>query len=406
MNTLLLAATCAFLVLVPFPGSAGLRVSMLLLAAIALLAKRGVVREALAELPRGFVIAWGAWAVLATASLAWSVDPAYTRGELKSELLYGALAFCVFHFAGSLDASRWPAWWRAALGGTAALAAWFVIQELLPFTLLRQSMVEQRGPWSTHLVLVMPLLFAVSWPAPWGAARGPLLQAAAFALLLAAAWQTGNRMMWIAFGVQLALAMAFARVIGDNGGARARDFRRLSLAAAAVVALAFAASLFEHNERFFGSQAPFATAFERDLRPRIWSTGLGQVAQAPWLGHGYGREIVAPAFSPLTPPAYPELRHAHNVFLDAAIELGVPGLAALVAMLAALALAYARMARHASTAPLGVLGFAVLAGFVVKNLTDDFMHRHNALVFWALNGMLLGLARARSRPQPEEPAPR
>jgi hypothetical protein len=27
---------------------------------------------------------------------------------------------------------------------------------------------------------------------------------------------------------------------------------------------------------------------------------------------------------------------------------------------------------------------------VVKNLTDDFMHRHNALVFWALNGMLLG----------------
>jgi hypothetical protein len=52
------------------------------------------------------------------------------------------------------------------------------------------------------------------------------------------------------------------------------------------------------------------------------------------------------------------------------------------------------------------MGLCVLAGFVVKNLTDDFMHRHNALVFWALNGMLLGLARARSRPPPAEAGPR
>jgi hypothetical protein len=30
---------------------------------------------------------------------------------------------------------------------------------------------------------------------------------------------------------------------------------------------------------------------------------------------------------------------------------------------------------------------------VVKNMTDDFLTRHNALVFWALNGMLAGLER-------------
>src|SRR5690349_1036016 len=132
MNTLLVAATSAFLVLAPFPGSAGLRVSMLLLAAVALLSQGRALREALAALPRGFVTAWAAYAALAIASLAWSVDPAYSRGELKSELLYGALAFVVFHFAGSLDARLWRAWWRAALAGTALVAAWFVIQELLP----------------------------------------------------------------------------------------------------------------------------------------------------------------------------------------------------------------------------------------------------------------------------------
>jgi hypothetical protein len=49
-------------------------------------------------------------------------------------------------------------------------------------------------------------------------------------------------------------------------------------------------------------------------------------------------------------------------------------------------------------APLGMMGLAMLAGFVVKNLTDDFVYRHNALVFWAVNGMLLGLSSRRGRP--------
>jgi hypothetical protein len=44
------------------------------------------------------------------------------------------------------------------------------------------------------------------------------------------------------------------------------------------------------------------------------------------------------------------------------------------------------------------MGLAMLSGFVVKNLTDDFFWRHNALVFWALNGGLLGFAaRAKER---------
>jgi len=40
-----------------------------------------------------------------------------------------------------------------------------------------------------------------------------------------------------------------------------------------------------------------------------------------------------------------------------------------------------------------VIGLALIAGFLAKNLTDDFLHRHNAQVFWALNGLLVGLGR-------------
>jgi O-antigen ligase len=407
MNTLLVAATSAFLFVAPFPGSAGLRASLLVLAGIALLARPAALREALAIAPRGVAIAFAAWCALAIASLAWSVQPRYTLGELKSEILYGAIALASYYVAALADPARWRVWARALLAGAALLAAWFVIQDWLPFTLAKQTLVEQRGPWSTHLVLLAPVLLVLWWAPPWGEARAAWAQAAALAAFLAAAWMTGNRVMWLALAVQLVVVIALSRRTPLAVAPRAATSRRLAIAAVAAVVLAFGASLVEHNERFFGADAPLATSFERDLRPRIWSVAMGQVMQAPWLGHGYGREIVAPAFSPLTPPHYPELRHAHNVFLDAAIGLGVAGVLVLIALFVALAREYRACLARAETAPLGVMGLALVAGFVVKCLTDDFMYRHNALVFWALNGALLGLARTLPRPlRPGEPAPR
>ena len=66
-------------------------------------------------------------------------------------------------------------------------------------------------------------------------------------------------------------------------------------------------------------------------------------------------------------------------------------------MLLALLGRYRALLRDPVLAPLGMMGIALVTGFVVKNLTDDFLHRHNALLFWALNGVFLGLARAARR---------
>ena len=402
MNTSLVAATSAFLFLAAFAGSAGLRAGLLTIAGLLLLARARELRPLALSLPRGVLAAFIAWALLATLSLAWSVDRAYTRGELKSEILYPAMALAIFYAAAALRPERWRPWWVALLAGSATMYAGLALQDFLPFALTRHSVLEQRGPWSTHLVLIAPLLFVLGWPRPWGAERSTWVQATALAVLLAAAWATHNRMVWIAFGVQLVLAMSVWRTTPAMAPTPTRDLRRLTVAAALVVAVAFATALVERNERFFGAKAPVMTSFERDLRPKIWSTAVEQWRAAPWLGHGFGREIVAGAFTPLTPrvPDHPEIRHAHNVFLDVAIELGVVGIATLLALLVLLAREYRGFLRRPEVAPLGVLGLTLVAGFVVKNLTDDFMHRHNALVFWALNGMLLGLGGARRAAEP------
>jgi O-antigen ligase len=79
--------------------------------------------------------------------------------------------------------------------------------------------------------------------------------------------------------------------------------------------------------------------------------------------------------------------------LNIALQLGLVGLALFAAVIGLLAREYWRLLLDAAVAPLGVIGLALLAGFLAKNLTDDFLHRHNAQVFWALNGMLVGFGR-------------
>ena len=403
MNTLLVAATSAFLVLAPFAGSAGLRSGMLFAAALLIVLRPAALRAAWSAFPRGVLAAFAAWAAIAIASLAWSVDARFTLGELRAEVLYGTLALFAFHVAAHDDGSRWRTWRVAILAGSLIVMAGLVLQHYLPNALSRHSALEQRGPWSTHLVLVAPLLFVLGWPRPWGDALSTRIQAAALAILLCAAWESGNRMMWVAFAVELLLAMALWRSAATIGEPR-RNVKRLAVATVVVVAVAFAGSVVEHNEKFFGADAPMGTSLERDLRPRIWSAAIDAAREAPWLGHGFGREIVASKFIPLTPKVsdHPELRHAHNVFLDIVLQTGLLGLAIFLALVFALAREYRGYLRRADLAPLGILGLTLIAGFLVKNLTDDFMHRHNALVFWALNGMLLGLGSSRPPRAPEE----
>jgi len=48
-------------------------------------------------------------------------------------------------------------------------------------------------------------------------------------------------------------------------------------------------------------------------------------------------------------------------------------------------------------ARLGALGLMVLAGFIARNLTDDFFLRANARLLFAVHGMLLGAAHLRRR---------
>jgi O-antigen ligase len=401
-DRLLVAATFALLLLAPASGSAGLRGAMLVIASAALLFGRG--RHLLADLlamPRAVLVTVAAWGALATLSVAWSVAPRFSLSELRGEVLYGLLAFAIF-FIAAARLARWRLWWIAVVTGTLAVFALLVAQHS-GVRISRHPMHGGAGPWSTHLVLVAPLLLAIVWPRPWGFERGVVAKFAALLLLMIAAAATGNRIVWAAFGTQLAVLIVISGSLPAMDAARVAMLRRLAVIAALAVVIGFAASVLERNEEHYRTDPSMTASIDRDLRPQLWSVAWTEFRKAPWLGHGFGREILKDKFLVVTPnaPGHPEMRHSHNMFSDIALQLGIAGVALILAVLAALAREYRGYLRDARLAPLGVIGLALIAGFVVKNLTDDFFYRHNALVFWALNGMLLGLGRATSpRPPP------
>ncbi|NDP43663.1 MAG: O-antigen ligase family protein, partial [Aromatoleum sp.] len=127
-----------------------------------------------------------------------------------------------------------------------------------------------------------------------------------------------------------------------------------------------------------------------DPRLTLWDYTAERIGERPLAGYGFGKSILQTELRAALHD--PLLSHAHNVFMSQWLQLGAAGLAAFVAMLAVLAWRFARFLRSADDrlAFIGLIGLSVLAGFVLKNLTDDFFIRSNAKEFWALCAMLLG----------------
>jgi O-antigen ligase len=397
------AMSALFLFAAPIAGSAGTRATTLIVAAIALAFSRRW-REAMVKAPRMAIALITSWFLLAAMSLGWSIDPRETLAELRAEALYGALAFGVF-FLLATDERRWRAWWLALIAGTLFSFAASKLQGLTGIALWRNPPDGGVGAYSTHLVLIAPFLVALAWPRPWGfGSKAWILVASLIVLLVAGwttreSWTTPNRIVWPSFGVVFLAAILAGRKAAARPAETTTALKLIVAATGVVLAFAFIASIVAKNERFYPNDPDLAASVERDLRPRLWAIGWEKWKDAPWLGHGFGRDLLDASFLPETPRgvSHPPITHAHNAFLNIGLQLGIVGAILFGAVLAAFAREYAAALSQPAASALGVIGLALLAGFVTKNLTDDFLHRHNAQVFWALNGMLLGFsARARA----------
>ena len=402
INRWLLAFAAAYLFLLPtnaatFPTSVAFGgAAIFAIAAFAVAWRQPVTRIPLAG--ASILVPLAVWALWSCASLAWSIDPHYSRGQLAREVMDSLLAMFIFYVA-ARDARTLRALIATALASFAFFALIAIGMDIAGGSWDAGRWHHGVGAWSTWVVLIAPFMFALIAPPPagfGGGARLLLPGLALLALMITTARMTDNRIVWIALAAVFATASLAGALRWPNTVTRTPWRWAAPLAVLLLVlGLAFADVLEDRAQNV--RQANVALSIERDPRIVLWEHVIDKIAARPWLGYGFGRRILAERLTAET--GDPLLAHAHNLFASQWLQTGLVGLAAFTALLVALGARYVRFVRSpdATLAFVGVAGVALLAGFVAKNLTDDFLFRSNAKEFWAMTAFLLGYGVRRER---------
>ncbi len=122
-------------------------------------------------------------------------------------------------------------------------------------------------------------------------------------------------------------------------------------------------------------------------KPRIEALKLsGEIIRKnPVTGIGYGKRSFSKYY-----PDIEVVKHTHNIFLNTAIELGIPGLLILTAMLAVIANDFLRVTKkeillNRNLVLAGI--FVSFVGFLSLNLFDYMYHGWPGQMFWMLMGI-------------------
>jgi len=386
-----------FLIVLPFPGTVALRLLCLIAAAGVAFAYWWQHPEDRPAIP--CKAAWGAWIVIVVASLAYSVDPAYSLGEIKNELGYAMLAFLSFFTVGR-DKETIVFLSQALLLGFAIIGIW----GLLAWFDNARNWVDGGGyggvgVFSTYIVTILPvLLFLVLRPGT----HMPRLFAAVllvFALLL-----TGlvtQRATW--------LVLLLQGIAGVLLLARKSDWlltrRQIILTLLALVALGSGAFLVSLLQRGGGTMDSASEHVMADPRIRNWPAMIDRVVDHPLAGAGYGRQIMRKAYPDLVPKDATSLWHPHNIFLGYGLGMGFPGILAFAALFYCLGRVFWQKLSAGGDREdrlLAICGILLVAGVLARNQFNDFFVRDMALLFWSLAGLFLGYVARRqaARPHP------
>lgn len=380
-RALLLLPFAMLLIILPFPGTVAARLLLLVICFGVALRYWWRMPDMRAQIPCKLALA--VWVAVAVASLAYAFDPAYTLGELKNELGYTMMAFFAFFtIAGERQNARWLL--------LASLAGFVLIGSVAVTTWLAHGREWQEravhggiGVFGTYLVTMFPVVAWFALDARSSRSRWIALGLGGFLLFLAAI--VAQRAVWPVLAIQAMLLL----LVTARHGRRAMDRFALIGSAVAIVVFAGAGLLYSQYARFSSPESPTMSA---DVRFAFWPKVVANIAEHPLAGAGFGRFVMHRAYPELIPPEAPSLWHAHNVFLNYGLQLGLPGMFALAGVFLALAVHFTRATAVSSGAVAGVAGLMLVAGVVLRNQFNDFFLRDMSLLFWALTGLLARLA--------------
>jgi len=348
-------------------------------------------KDGLPQIPAQLALLF--WLGCALFSLITAVDPAYSLGEIKNEIGYAMAAYLSFLSMTRTRAAACYLLTALILGSLvlAALALWeFVLSNSTSWNEFGRA--GGSGSYTTYLLALLPALL-------WAGSvlrhrhRWSLI-AGLIALQLVLAALAGQRAFWLSFALQALLALYLLRARGFIAISAAR-VRALGVAALVLCVFAMVGAAVKRD----------TIGWTQDPRIGTWPGVAERILEHPLAGKGFGRETMKKAYPDLLPQKYPGILHAHNLFLNYGIEMGIPGMIAILYLFFALLRKFWELSRADDRviAMAGICGVLLVTGVVARNLTNDFFVRDLALLFWSIAGMLLGYAQhARRVPDADE----
>ncbi len=371
---------CVFIAILPYSGTVALRLSLLLVLSLFAIVQYISFRHDIPFLPavtRFFM----PWLLVSGVSLIYSIDFAYSLGEIKNEIVYTFLAFwSAWIIVRSEIAWRWFA--RAVVCSGIVMTIWMAVHFAYNHSwYINAKYFPGVAMYSGTYLMLWPVLAWVAWRE-----RGIFYGYFAVVALLGCttlAIGSMQRTLWVGVAAQvLALTM-----LGMRDQSQWRHRRWILVLGAIFISAALVAAV---TYMRYGLQN-IAGVNVGDIRFAVWDDMLVAVLEHPLWGAGFGREAMKMLHPELIPQSNTEVWHAHNLWLDYGFMMGVPGILCALLWLYGLVTFYARKMFEASARQYALLGIMIAVGMVVRNMTNDTFVREQSLIFWTVNGALLGL---------------
>ncbi len=328
--------------------------------------------------------------LIAGLSILTAVDPRYSLEEFIEEWLLGIFLF--YLVVNNVRPGQMKVLLGALLLGNGIMVAYGIYDffhaggHFFDYQIRAKSLHSGFGTFSTYLVTVAPYLLAAAFAAEKSLHRWLLLFL--LSLNFFALYLTHSRGAWVAGALLLVLAgwRFFPK----------RVFLPLLLAGGIGFLILVPKGVLWHDATMTqGSSAPGGKIETVDARWAAARFSLERIVETPFQMIGFGRR----SFVKKYPDFYLRYKgvliwHAHNTFLDIALQTGVQGLFIFLFMLYKFLRTFYTGARQGEEP---VPRFFLLASFwmvivfFVRNLSDDFFVDDSALLFWLLAGAAVAI---------------
>jgi O-antigen ligase len=348
-----------------------------------LLKKRLLIRHTPLDLPILL------FTLIAALSLLTAVDFSYSLDELFGDWILGVLLF--YLVANTVRPEQMKYILGALLLGNGLMVGYGIADffyhggTVFSYHIRAESLHSGFGPFSAYLVTVSPyLLLSLFWVERRSYRWGLILL---ILLNLLALYLTFARAAWGAVGILFIWAgwRHLPRKIFLFGGA----------VMLIMIVLAIPQGVWKHYAPLLHAPAGKTHLETGEARWELLKFTFGQIAENPFQMLGYGRRSFVKKYGDFYLKYKGALLwHAHNTFLNFALQTGIQGLVFfcfLIYKLLGVLYKEAREIKFPGSRYFLQATFWMVLVFFMRNLFDDFFVDDSALLFWYLSGVAMSI---------------